>query len=94
MKRILLFSLLSLLLLGAQAYSACLLEQMQKGEYCTGGASDIINSDKNSNQRYKNKELQDALQPPTMSVPYSIKQDGFPIMNQNCMNGVCLPDLR
>lgn len=99
MKKILLFGLLGLVIIGLQAHGACLIENIKTKEACTGGASGINNSpsaileDEYSNSDVSDKKyLEDMYQIPTIAVPSSMR-NGFPILNPaaNCMYGMCQP---
>lgn len=92
MKKILLFSGLILLIIGLNAHGACLIKNLKLEQSCTGGASNLDSSIDIDSAKEKNdkSELKKEYQIPTMSVPTQYK-NGFPILNQNCMPGGCLP---
>lgn len=77
------------------AYSACLIEKLEKNKTCTGAAVNINDIEENElykKQQSDKEELQRMYQIPTMSLPSSLN-NGFPILNPsvNCMFGVCTP---
>lgn len=90
MKKILLLLGLLLVAMSLNAHGECLLKNLKLEKSCTGGASGIdnqINSEE-QNQEIDKKKLEKEYQIPTMSVPQNSKF-GFPMLNQNCINGVC-----
>lgn len=91
MKKIIIFGLIALVITALHANGACLLKDIQKEQNCTGGASQIPENDKtNDNELFNKETLKKMYQIPTMALPVPYKF-GFPIMNQNCMFGGCLP---
>lgn len=98
MKKILLFGVLGLVIIGLHAHGACVLENIKNKEACTGGASGLDNraqiSDLNAiNEKSMDKQnLENTYQIPNLSIPSS-RKNGFPILNpsSNCMFGMCQP---
>lgn len=93
MKKILLLLGLLLLFVELQSHGACLLENMQKQNACTGGASNIGNQNNikqtENNDTYYD-EIKNMYQIPTISTPTSFRNN-FPMLNQNCTFGMCFP---
>ena len=97
MKKILLFGILGLIIIGLNAHGACVIENMKYKEACTGGASGINNSPNSAetddiDSTSDRKQLENMYKIPTLSVPSS-QRNGFPILNPaaNCMFGMCQP---
>ncbi len=93
MKKFIILSLVALVITALHTNGACLLQDFKKEQNCTGGASGIEPSEQNikQNNNFETKEeLQKMYQIPTMATPMQYKF-GFPVLNQNCMFGMCFP---
>ena len=93
MKKFIIFSLIALVVTALHANGACLLQDLKKEQNCTGGASGIEKKKKKVNRQNNfetKEELQKMYQIPTMATPMQYKF-GFPVLNQNCMFGMCFP---
>jgi len=92
MKKFIIFSLIALVITTLHANGACLLQDIQKKNSCSGGAAPINNSYQKEIEIIEQKQqLEKTYQIPTMSYPVPVK-NGFPLLNQNCMiYGNCFP---
>lgn len=91
MKKFIILSLVALVVTALHANGACLLKDIQKEQSCTGGASQIPDADNSEQLEETQKDtLKQMYQIPTMSYPVPMK-NGFPVLNQTCMFGVCFP---
>jgi len=91
MKKLIILSLVVFVITALHANGVCLLKDLKPEQNCTGGASQI--PDTNEVQQLNETEkdtLKQMYQIPTMSVPIQYKF-GFPMLNQNCMFGACFP---
>lgn len=91
MKKFIIFGLIALVVTALHANGACLLKDVQREQNCTGGASQIPDTNEKQQLNQTEKDtLKQMYQIPTMSVPMQYKF-GFPMLNQNCMFGACFP---
>lgn len=93
MKKFIILSLVALVVTALHANGKCLLQDLQKKQSCTGGASEIDKTMPDVSQENNidtKEELQKMYQIPTMSYPVPFKF-GFPALNQDCMFGACFP---
>lgn len=91
MKKFIILSLIAFVITTLHANGACLLKDIQKEQNCTGGASQIPDTDtQEQSDQIQKDTLKQMYQIPTMSVPMQYKF-GFPALNQNCMYGACFP---
>ncbi len=91
MKKFIILGLIALVVAALHANGECLLKDLQKKQTCTGGASQIPDTDNTKQLSEAQKDtLKQMYQIPTMAVPMQYKF-GFPALNQNCMFGACFP---